>query len=620
MTGETTADGPFRALSATLAATVSLLALLGAAPAGAVDPVRTDLLATTEQAALPRTLFDGYKSEMPQALPRTLAASEAQRYARIFRLQDDGAWGPADKEIRQLTDKRLLGSVLAQRYLSSKYRSRYDELAKWLQAYGDHPEAPRLYRLAVGRKPAAAAAPERPQAGFLGGYGEESSGSDSVYSSSKPRDQDDIRAVVQATSDLRRELKRGHPEGAERALRQIEAKRLLDEVELGIIGAEVAQGYFFDGDDARALKLGIEAARRAGGWQPLASWIAGLAAFRLDRVAEAAKHFETMLESRALGPGQSSAAGFWAARAHLVAGHHDRVSRYLVRAALNRTSFYGLLARRALGVDTPFNWAEPRLTDEDMRQIRALPGGWRALALIQVGERSRAEAELRRLAPGIAPEMMPALLALAARSDMPALSMRLAGKVTGDNPRYDGAAYPIPGWKPEGGFSLDPALLFAIMRQESAFHSQATSGAGARGLMQIMPATAIFIGEGEVKRNDAREQLLEPERNLTLGQRYVQHLLEHPDIQGNLLMAVASYNAGPAAAMKWQRRDHKDDPLLFVESISYGETRAYVQRVVANFWIYQLRMGQPTPTLDAIASGDWPVYTVEKGAAAARID
>ncbi|MBM3549869.1 MAG: lytic transglycosylase domain-containing protein [Alphaproteobacteria bacterium] len=601
-----------RARAAALVAAV--LALAGgsamASEAPRLDPAKVEALkSATEQASLPRGAIDTSRFDPNQTLPLVLEADQADRYAEIFRLQSDAAWGPADKEIRQLKDKRLLGAVLAQRYTHAKYRSRYDELASWLKLYGDHPEAVRLYRLAIDRKPPGAAAPERPQVGFLGGYGEESSGSDSAYASQKQRDSDEIRDIIHAASGLRAHLKKADPDGAERVLNQVIAKKILDKVEVAILKAEVAQGHFFIGNDVPALRLASEATREAEGWQPLAPWIAGLAAFRLNRPTDAARHFEAMLELKGLSPNQVSASAFWAARSHLVAGQHTKVSRLLVRAALQRTSFYGLLARRALGVDTPFNWAEPQLSNEDIGQIESMPGGWRALALIQVGETVRAEAELRKLAPQVNPDLAPAFLALASRANMPALSMRLAGKLAQENQRYDGALYPIPGWKPEGGFSVDPALLFAITRQESGFHVKASSGAGAKGLMQIMPRTAVFVGEGEVKRNDVKQQLMEPERNLTLGQRYVQHLLEHDQIQGNLLLAVAAYNAGPTVALKWRRKgDYKDDPLLFAEAIPYGETRAYVQRVVANYWIYQLRMGQPTPTLDAVAAGDWPVY------------
>jgi soluble lytic murein transglycosylase len=286
------------------------LAAIAAAPVGAADPPRP----AAEQAALPRNLLDGLKADQSEALPQVLAADQAERYAEIFRLQAEAAWPAADNEIKLLKDKRLLGAVLAQRYVHPKYRSRYDELAAWLKAYGDHPEAGRLYRLAIDRKPAKAAAPERPQAGFLGGYGEETSGSESGYASQRAREAGEIRDIIHAAADLRAHLKRGDPDGAERVLRQLEARKILDGVEAGILRAEVAQGQFFAGHDVPALRLAAEATRQARGWQPLAPWIAGLSAFRLNRPQEAARHFESMLELQTLSPNQVSAAAFWAAR------------------------------------------------------------------------------------------------------------------------------------------------------------------------------------------------------------------------------------------------------------------------------------------------------------------
>ena len=97
--------------------------------------------------------------------------------------------------------------------------------------------------------------------------------------------------------------------------------------------------------------------------------------------------------------------------------------------------------------------------------------------------------------------------------------------------------------------------------------------------------------------------------NITLGQKYVRHLLNDPNIDGDLFYAVAAYNGGPGNLRKWRRRsDYGGDPLLFIESIPLRETRIYVERVLTNLWIYRYRLGQPAPSLDAIATGEWPSY------------
>ena len=127
--------------------------------------------------------------------------------------------------------------------------------------------------------------------------------------------------------------------------------------------------------------------------------------------------------------------------------------------------------------------------------------------------------------------------------------------------------------------------------------------------MQLMPRTASFMA-GKRFRGVRRHQLFDPELNMSLGQKYVEHLLETPNIDGDLFYTVAAYNGGPGNLRKWRRRnDYQGDPLLFIESIPLYETRDYVERVLTNLWIYRYRLGQPAPSLDALASGEWPSYT-----------
>jgi soluble lytic murein transglycosylase-like protein len=147
------------------------------------------------------------------------------------------------------------------------------------------------------------------------------------------------------------------------------------------------------------------------------------------------------------------------------------------------------------------------------------------------------------------------------------------------------------------------------VRQESAFNPRAKSPDGARGLMQLMPSTASFIARDRGFRKRKRKQLFEPETNLELGQRYITHLLEHDLVRGDLFRLATAYNGGPGNLSKWQRKmDYKGDALMFIESLPSRETRLFIERVLANLWIYRKRLGQPAPSLDGIASGDWPTY------------
>ena len=134
--------------------------------------------------------------------------------------------------------------------------------------------------------------------------------------------------------------------------------------------------------------------------------------------------------------------------------------------------------------------------------------------------------------------------------------------------------------------------------------------------MQLMPATAADIAERAGL--SGKLDLFDPEVNLSLGQRYIRHLFKHEAIQGDLFRLVAAYNSGPRKLEEWRRRDDfNGDPLLFIESIPSRETRLFIERVLASYWIYRHRLDQPTPSLDAIAAGQWPTYTpLEQGSKA----
>lgn len=492
---------------------------LSGAGASAAEPVNT-------AAFYPEIQAPG--KEAP--LPEVLTAEDAARYVKIFALQEAGEWPAADHEIGKLTDRRLMGHVLAQRYLHpTLYRSRFDELAAWLELYADHPAASRIYRLALKRMPKGAETPEKPVDGLA----------------------------------------------------------------------------FGAGDTAGA------SARRSGDRQATADWAAGLAAWRLGQPQHAGTHFQAVAEAAEAPDWMRAAGGYWAARAHLAGQRPELASHWLAIAAGEPRTFYGLLARHALGLETHYNWEVRPLTDEDIDLLLGLPGGVRGLALLQVGERWRAELELRRLAPRDGPELAGALLALANRASLPALSMALGGTMASiDGRRHDGALYPVPDWRPPEGYIVDHALVFAIIRQESHFKTRAKSRSGARGLMQLMPGTASFIARDGSLKGAERYRLFDPEFNISLGQKYLSYLLGHKTVQGDLLLLAAAYNGGPGNLAKWQRRIQSGpDPLLFIETIPSRETRRFVKRVLSNLWIYRERLGQPAPSLEAIAAGEWPPYT-----------
>ena len=280
------------------------------------------------------------------------------------------------------------------------------------------------------------------------------------------------------------------------------------------------------------------------------------------------------------------------------------------------STFYGLLARRTLGLN--FGLAEfggrdthEVVTEADIEAVAATPEGLRAFALLQVSQRPRAEAELRQLWPAATktPALGRAIMLVAQKAGLTQFAAQLADLVqsTDGRPR-NVERFAVPRLKPDGGFRVDPAMVYGIARTESNFNTALVSNAGATGLMQIMPDTASFL-TGRDADGTLRGTLRDPGFNLELGQRYVAYLAQYDGVNGDLLRLLASYNAGPGHFGRWSTGlAHQGDPLLFIEAIPIDETRAFVPRVLTYTWLYAARMHLPTPSLDELAAGIWPRY------------
>lgn len=566
-----------------------------------------------------------------------LTQDDAARYVRVFALQERADWDAADAEMQGLKDRRLIGYVLRQRYLHPDRKANFDELALWMQKYGDLAGAERVHSLAQRRQPSGDRSLKPPRGDDavrlngsleqLGGLRTVSAKAESLAEETGAADGPDSvtvaprsrtvtraradRAAVARVEDL---LRAGRAGAALALLGQDDFSRNLDSVQYDDARARIAASLYYNGEITQALALASASAARSGDALPEAHWIAGLAAWRLKQVDRASRHFDGMAASGPRSPWLAAAADYWAARAHTRRGHAAEALTHLAAAARYPHTFYGLLARRALGGVDQVEWRAPELTGAQLASLARKPAGARAIALLQTGQRDLAELELQRVHPQGNPLVEQALVSLADRAGLPTLSLRLGNAVAGpDGSAYAAALYPLPYWKPRDGFTLDPALVFAVMRQESRFDTRLVSSAGATGLMQILPSTAQHVQERNADLTSAdadRAALVDPARNMELGQRYLNELLAMPDVGGNLFLATAAYNAGPGTLSRW-RREMSDvaDPLLFIESLPFAETRDYVEKVMANYWIYRLRMGQESASLAAVAAGKWPVYT-----------
>lgn len=342
------------------------------------------------------------------------------------------------------------------------------------------------------------------------------------------------------------------------------------------------------------------------------TWHSGIEAYRTGNYGKAAALFEKMIGDREnLSPWKVSGAGFWAWRSYTALGQKTKAAKALLVAASEPRSFYGILARQQLGQRLDVENEGLELNEDQQLRLSQYPAVIRATALVQAGKSELAERELRQLYSTIPAKDHYALLALTHQFSLPALQIAIAKRLENNTQRLDLAKYPIPEWEPVGGFSVDPALIYALVRQESGFRNGAISPAGAMGLMQLMPTTASMMTTkiGAFSINGATDA----EKNITLGQGYVSHLLQNRLVDGNMIFMLAAYNAGIGRLQDWKTSiDYKGDPLLFIERMPYPETRYYVQQVMTNYWLYNEILGVQSPTLAALASNGWPVYIAAK--------
>ncbi len=548
---------------------------------------------------------------VPAALPAILGERDRDLYRRIFVLQAAGKLTAADTLIGKLTDRLLVGHVQAQRYLHpTAYRSKFRELKAWMAEYADHPDSQRIHKLAVKRRPRRAGYPARPTYA-VPGYAPSSGLIGPGVTGGGPRrglSAEDKKKAKRAIRRVHLLLRKGATKSAKEMLHDKEVRRLLSPTAFDRAQARLAAGYFVDGHDAWALDWATRAARSAR-WVPEATWTAGLAAWRLERFGDAATHFGSLAGRDNVSPWLVSGAAFWAARSHLKDRRPEQVSRWLRVAAGQGRTFYALLARRLLGMPLGLRWSRQEEDRRWPRTVAATAAGKRALALVEVGQRNRAGRELLGLSSGATGDTARGVLILAGQAGLASIALRLDPILNARGADYDGAAFPVPPWRPDEGFRIDRALIYSFIRQESQFNPDARSPAGARGLMQIMPATASWVARDRSLRGAERQRLHDPMLNLELGQRYIEMLLAEKSVGGDLFRMVVAWNAGPGNLQKWLRQNRfRDDPLLFIETITRRETRAFAERVLTNFWIYRDRLGQPTPSLDAVAAGRWPAY------------
>ena len=365
----------------------------------------------------------------------------------------------------------------------------------------------------------------------------------------------------------------------------------------------VAWLYYAIGADADARRVADTWRVGAGGdWAPQAAWISGLAAWRQGDCEAASTAFR---EVAATSPQREMRAGayYWAARSEQACRRPRSVAPLLRAAATSAESFYGLLARETLGMDTHL----PPDPHSFAAHVENHPNVRRSVELVKIGERALAEEMLRHQAKIGSPAEHHGLIEFAKRLELAGAQYWLAnnGQPGAVSDAVD--RYPNPRWAPVAGWRVDPALAFGHIIQESTFKTHAVSTAGAVGLMQVRPGTASDLARA---RNlpFSTAALTDPKMNLEFGQGFIEMMRRSSATGGQLPRIVASYNAGPVPVSRWAAINDKGDPLLWIESIPYWETRYYVPAVLRNMWVYQGIARAETPSLKSMAQHRWPAF------------
>jgi soluble lytic murein transglycosylase-like protein len=375
----------------------------------------------------------------------------------------------------------------------------------------------------------------------------------------------------------------------------------------------VASYYHGKRDWKNVVKAAEPAAHVSGPNRDDARWLAGYGYYQMKQPDDALEQWQKLVEEQPeLSPHYGRAA-WWGARAARELGKDSVEHNLLQKGAKDRVSFYGQLCAAKMGRPLALDWTVPGLSADDLALMQKEEGVTRALALLQLGDVVMAQKELKLANPNLPTELTRPLAVLGIQAGLPALALSQSKSLLEKDELLAAGLFPVPDmWRPEGGWKFDKAMVWGIMRQESAFQPQIGSRVGAQGLMQLMPATANYVagktGKGRMNRGD----LHDPTTNLTLAQDYLTYLSSQLD--GNMLLVVAAYNGGIGNVRRWLDRGVTPghDPVMWLESIPYDETRDYVEKVFANYWLYQQRLGVAPWSLQALADGYWPLKWAQR--------
>ncbi|NMN04191.1 MULTISPECIES: lytic transglycosylase domain-containing protein [unclassified Novosphingobium] len=544
------------------------------------------------------------------AVPTLLSQEDRTYYTQLFAAIERQDWTNVQTMLAQRSDGPLHAVARAQYYLAAT--SPKADLASLTDLIGRAPDLPwadQLGRLAMKR--GATALPITPSAQAFAAL-------PTTPRRTRPRSTADGTMPDTVAQAIQDRIKADDP---------MSARVLLDGIDAGLSPEaraewrqKVGWSFYIENDDANARLVALSATQGGSGpWVAEALWTAGLAAWRMDDCMAAADAFQ-QAATQGSNPELVAAGYYWSSRALVRCRQPEKVANMLRAAARNADTLYGMMAAEALGLRNATPAAAPDFSTADWQSLRDVNNVRLAVQLAEIGADGLADDVLRYQARIGAPSQYAPLSRLARDLGLPSTQLWMAYNAPPGARADEAARFPAPKWVPANGWKVDPALLFAHSLQESNFRTAVTSPAGAKGLMQVLPGTARDMARADPAMQGRDSQLDLPDVNLAFGQTYLTRLRDNGATGGLLPKVIAAYNAGPMPVARWNSQvKDQGDPLLWMESIPYWETRGYVSAVMRNYWMYERQAGGPSESRIGLVQGLWPKFPGLSGADNVRV-
>ncbi len=537
-------------------------------------------------------------------LTKVLSESDLNIYNNAKKYQQKYQWEKADNELLKVENPILVGHFEYEKLMHpNKYKASYRELSNWFKKNNDYPPVlrKRIYYLLMKRLPDKTKIKlyKKPLFNnYLRGYGEDNyTKGYVVQSKSYNRKNIEYRVaslINEGKHDILINLVNENSNGGEYFT-------------INLINKEIKK-IFFKGDINKSMWLYNLYINSLNISDPNTFFRAGINAYRLGNFKKAKNYFK---ECNKIVPNFNkwlyAGCSYWEALLEKV---EKKKTELLKRASNFPRTLYGQLAIEKLNISDPFIWRsntnEVKVNFSDLNENDIFK---RAIALTEVGLYNHADLEIRNLYSKIQKDELSNLFYASEKLDLPAVLIRLGSKYhKKDFTLFMRGLYPTPDWQINDGYKVDKALLFALIRRESAFNFKAKSSKGARGLMQIMPRTASKINNDYRLRYGKAYTLYSLQLNIEIGQKLLNRLMNNPNAKNSILDTLIAYNAGITRLKKWKQNINNVEPIVFIESLPIKETRWFVKYILTDLWIYRDKLQQAKPSRALLAKGKWPMY------------